>query len=92
MFYPRTEGSQELANMLQKAFITSLNPGSNRKTKPAEGIYLMKHIQKTGVLIECGFISNQQEEFRLRQPEYQKKLCCVIVSVCGEFINRDKLT
>lgn len=92
MFYPKTEGSKELATQLQAAFVATLNPGSNRKAKPAEGLYLMKHIQKTGVLIECGFLSNNEEEYQLRQSAYQKKICCVIASVCGEFLNHNKIT
>ena len=54
------------------------SPGSNRKSKPISGVYLMENIQCTGVLIECGFLSNPREEARLRNAEYQKKLCCVI--------------
>ena len=91
MFYPKTAGSEQLAKQLQAAFVTALNPGSNRQAKPAEGLYLMKHIEKTGVLIECGFLSNHQEEYQLQQPEYQKKICCVIASVCGDFIKSDNI-
>lgn len=87
MFYPNTQGSQQLAKQLQTAFVTALNPGSNRKAKAAEGLYLMKHIEKTGVLIECGFLSNYEEENLLRQSDYQKKICCIIASVCGEYLN-----
>ena len=44
----------------------------------------MDQIQCTGVLVECGFLSNAQEEALLRQTEYQKKLVCVIAaSVSG---------
>lgn len=86
MFYPKTDGSMELAKQLQTAFSASLNLGSSRKAKPAEGLYLMKHIQKTGVLIECGFISNYAEEAKLRSKDYQKKLCCVISSVCSQYL------
>jgi N-acetylmuramoyl-L-alanine amidase len=41
----------------------------------------MEHIACPGVLIECGFLSNPAEEAKLRSPEYQQKLCCVIASV-----------
>lgn len=92
MFYPKTEGSAELAKQLQKAFVETLNHGSNRKAKPAEGIYLMKHIERTGVLIECGFLSNYEEEHKLRQPDYQKKICCVIATVCADYINQNTIT
>ena len=85
MFYPKTDNSEELAKLLQASFVSTVNPGSNRKAKPAEGLYLMKHIQKTGVLIECGFLSNYEEEAKLRDNTYQKKLCAVIASVCSQY-------
>lgn len=87
MFYPDTEGSRELAESLQKTLITMLNPGSNRQVKKAEGVYLMEHLSCPGVLIECGFLSNPEEEAKLRSPEYQKALCCVVASTAAEFID-----
>ena len=92
MFYPKTEGSKKLAENLQHAFVSILNPGSNRKAKPAEGLYLMKHIEQTGVLIECGFLSNAEEEYNLRQTEYQKKICSVIATECGAYLNLQSIT
>ena len=84
VFYAGTRGSRELAQSLQASLVSALNPGSNRKCKQAEGIYLMEHIQCPGVLVECGFLSNPEEEAKLSDPEYQRKLCCVIAaSVCG---------
>ena len=92
MFYPKTDGSQQLAIQLQNAFVSTLNPGSNRQAKPVEGLYLMKHIKKTGVLIECGFLSNYQEEYLLRQQDYQKKICCVIGTVCADYVKNIEIT
>lgn len=92
MFYPKTEGSESLAKQLQSAFVATLNPSSNRQAKPVEGLYLMKHIDKTGVLIECGFLSNHQEEYMLRQPDYQKKICSVIASVCANYLKENSIS
>lgn len=80
VFFAPTAGSRELARRLQSDFVLHLNPGSNRKAKKADSIYLMQQIQCPGVLIECGFLSNPQEEAMLRSREYQLKLCGVIVS------------
>lgn len=85
-FYPQTKGSEKLAKELQQAFVSALNPGSNRQAKRVEGLYLMKHIQKPGVLIECGFLSNEAEENKLRTKAYQQNLCCVIASVCSNYL------
>lgn len=87
MFYPKTEGSEQLAKKLQSAFVQTLNPGSHRQAKPAEGLYIMKHIEKVGVLIECGFLSNYEEEQKLRDPAYQKKVCCVIAAACSQYVH-----
>ena len=87
VFYGRSEGSETLAKALQRSFIQTLNPGSNRSAKKGEGIYLLQHIQHTGVLIECGFLSNPQEEALLRQAVYQKAICCVIGSGVANFLD-----
>ena len=87
VFYANTEGSPELAQQLQAFFVSTLNPGSRRQAKKASGIYIMEHIRCPGVLIECGFLSNHAEETKLRDPEYQKKLCCVIASATCQYLS-----
>ena len=78
VFYADNDTSKELASVIQKSLVDTLNPGSKRKTKPGKGIYLLEKCRGQGVLVECGFLSNPQEEFLLRQEDYQKKLVCVI--------------
>ena len=80
MFYNSHPKAKQMAQMLQKSFVSTINPGSNRKEKPVTGIYLLEHIAAPGVLVECGFLSNPGEEARLRTAEYQKKIACVIAS------------
>ena len=87
VFYASTKGSEELARSLQDGLIGSLNPGSRRAAKKSTGIYLMENLDCTGVLIECGFLSNPEEEARLRTAEYQKKLCCVIAAKVAEYLS-----
>ena len=86
VFYAPTEGSQKLAQQLQADFVSCLNPGSNRKAKKADNIYLLQNIKCPGVLIECGFLTNPQEEAMLRSKDYQLKLCTVIASACSRYL------
>lgn len=88
VFYAPTEGSIELAKHLQSSLIETINTGSNRQCKKADGVYLMSHIEGPGVLIECGFLSNPEEEAKLRSDLYQKQLCAVIASNISEFCIR----
>lgn len=89
VFYAATQGSQELAGILQEGLVSAVNPGSVRKSKKADSVYLMQNIDCTGVLVECGFLSNPEEEAKLRSAEYQQKLCCVIASSLSCFFNSD---
>lgn len=86
VFYGPSGESQALAAQLQEAFCHTINRGSNRKSKKADNIYLMQHIDCTGVLVECGFLSNPEEEAKLRSGEYQNQICCVIASAVMEFL------
>lgn len=87
VFYAGTEGSQSLAKQLQENFVKYINHGSNRHEKKSSGIYLMEHIRCPGVLIECGFLSNPEEEAKLRSAEYQQILCCIIAATVGEYLS-----
>ena len=86
VFYGREGESKRLADQMQEALVTTLNSSSNRKAKRADGIYLMENIKCTGVLIECGFLSNPEEEGKLRTQDYQKQLCCAIATEVIKFI------
>ena len=86
VFYAATDGSKDLAQYLQKSF-SLIDHQNKRKEKKASGVYLMQHVQKTAVLIECGFLSNPEEEAKLRSSAYQKMICCVIVSAISSYIN-----
>lgn len=87
VFHAATDGSAVLAKTLQSELIRTLNPESHRQVKKADGIYLMEQIQCPGVLIECGFLSNPEEEAKLRSQEYQKQLCCVIAATVVSYAN-----
>lgn len=91
VFYADTESSHCLAESIQKGFLKTINPGSKRMAKRAANIYLMEKINCDGVLIECGFLSNYQEEAMLRDSEYQKKICAVVVSAVSVYINDSPL-
>lgn len=85
VFYAPGEVSENLAKQMQTALVRALRPDSRRLAKKAEGIYLMQNINSPGILIECGFLSNSEEETKLRSAQYQKQLCCVIASVLSKF-------
>ena len=87
VFYNQNPGSKELAERIQTSFRESLNPSNKRQVKKASGIYLMDHINCTGVLVECGFLSHPEEEAMLRNNAYQNKLCCILATEVCKYLN-----
>lgn len=90
MFYANTPSSENLAKKLQESFVQHLNNGSNRAAKKAEGIYIMKHVDKPAVLVECGFLSNPTEEAMLCSDTYQKKIGIVIATTVSQFLTEQQ--
>lgn len=81
VFYsPNHAGGRALAELLQTDLINGCDPENHRQAKQAESsIYLMKRLTCPAVIIECGFLSNPEEEKRLGEPDYHKKLAACIV-------------
>jgi len=81
-FSANNESSEKLAQCVQKDMIAALNPDSKREIKKADGsIYLLKHSKIPSILIECGFLSNPEEEKKLTDENYQKQVAWAIY--CG---------
>ena len=77
--------SQNKENKLIADVITNYlkqNISNIREIKKDDTYYMYKHIKYPGVLIEAGFISNPDDNYLLRQEEYQNKL----VRLIGEAI------
>ncbi len=81
VFYAPTSGSKELAQQVQQSLREYLDPGNMREIKQIpDTVYLMNHIHCPAVLVECGFLTNPEEEILLRQDSYQQKLAASLAS------------
>lgn len=81
VFYGAQEGSDALAQSVQRALNAHINPGNEKSEKPIDAsIYLMKNVRAPALLIECGFLSNAEETALLRSAEHQKCLAVVITA------------
>ena len=87
VFYSNNGADKQLAQAMQSAFRNTINLGNKREAKHAKGIYLMENIRSQGILIECGFISNPQEEALIRSEAYQKKISAVIATTLSVFLD-----
>ena len=71
------EGSEE-AKKLAESIQTNLNEAiqreNNRVAKTIDNVYIIKHVEIPTTIVECGFLSNPEEEKMLLEDGYQNKL------------------
>lgn len=73
VFYDKTsEISKQIAECIQTEFIANL-PKSTKTTSPGD-YFMLKCTTAPSVIVECGFLSNEEEEKLLIQEEYQTQI------------------
>lgn len=66
--------SQEIAQFLQSFLRQELQPENHREIKQGTSdIYLLKNLACPAILIECGFLSNEEDLKKLSNEEYQSQ-------------------
>lgn len=88
MFYNNNNPqNRTLAQIMQNKF-AQLQPGNGREIKlTGEELFLLKSNKNPSLMIECGFLSNPEEEQKLSTWEYQQKVAFTIYGGVMEFID-----
>lgn len=80
-FFNGAEGAAPLATSVQEALNQAVN--TEKAKNPAaigSSVYLMKNITAPGVLVECGFLTNEREAAQLKSEAYQLRLAAAITA------------
>lgn len=73
VFYDKTSDiSKQIADCIQNEFIDGLEK-SSKSTSPGD-YYMLKCTYAPSVIVECGFLSNAEEEKLLLNSSYQEKI------------------
>lgn len=76
-YYPKYAENQHLARMVQDEIRNNME-NTDREALEINGIYLLKHAETPGALVEIGFLSNVEERELLKQEEYQESMSASI--------------
>ncbi len=83
----KDEQSNKLANNLQNSLNNSIQKDNKRVPLKIENIYIMKHVEIPISIVECGFLSNPEEEAQLLDNNYQDKLAWGIYIGIMDYFN-----
>lgn len=73
-FKTNDEKSEELAKSLQEELNSSIQKENKREALKISGKYIIDHVEIPIAIVECGFLSNPEEEKLLQDDNYQSKL------------------
>ena len=73
-FKDGNEDGKLLATCIQSNLNETIQKENKRVPLKISNVYIIKHVEIPTVIVECGFLSNPQEEKLLQQEEYQNKL------------------
>ncbi|MDO5555550.1 MAG: N-acetylmuramoyl-L-alanine amidase [Clostridia bacterium] len=65
---------QKLATSIQNNLNESIQKENKRVPMKIDNVYIIKHVEIPTTIVECGFLSNPEEEEQLLTDEYQNKL------------------
>lgn len=73
-FKNKDDTSKEIAENIQTSLNYFLKKENSRTIKSISGIYLTKNVEIPLVIVECGFLSNSEENELLQTDKYQDEL------------------
>lgn len=84
VFFRPEQQSQLWASRTQEQLRNCIDPENRRQPKEIpEDIYLMSHIDCPAILVECGFLSNPEEDQLLQTSTHQ---CLLAAVMMGTFL------
>ncbi len=89
-YSPNDEKSPILADDILNIAKSNLQPANERVNKVSDDSYYLLHKAKvTSVMVECGFMSNRQENEKLKDENYQKQLAYSIMLGLSNYISEE---
>jgi len=88
-FYPpKSVEGQKLATSIQKSLRENVDPTNTRSAlEKKEQIIILKNYKTPTVIVECGFLSNPEEERKLQTEEHLNKIAFAIKEGIKNYFN-----
>ena len=85
----KNENSIDLAKSIQDGLNETIEKENNRVAMKLNSVYIMKNVEIPISIVECGFLSNPEEEKQLLEDSYQERLAWGIYDGIIKYFNKD---
>lgn len=85
-YYKGSEEGKKLAGILQESIRDAVGDDNHRVEKANDSYYMLRKVSCPLVIVECGFLSNPEEEALLDDDSYQEKMARGICEGIEKFL------
>ena len=72
---------------MQQRLVSMLQPENTRLSKACgDSVYLIYHAPMPALLVECGFLSNPDDAYKLVQADYQKQVAFAVFAGTMDYL------
>lgn len=89
-YYENAETSKILAQSVQANIKSEADPNNTRSIKSTTSYYVLKVSTMPAIIVECGFLTNPDEERLLKTDEYQQQVAWAIYKGIVEYFEKVK--
>ena len=85
----KSEGGKRLATAIQDELKNTINSENKRTAHEISKIYLVDHVEIPMTIVECGFLSNPEEERKLLTEDYQNQIAFGIYLGISDYFHEE---
>lgn len=85
-YYAKSEPGKELAAVMQATIKDLVQKENQRVEKPNDSYYMLRKVSGPLIIVECGFLSNPEEEALLKDDTYQQRMALAICEGIENFL------
>lgn len=89
-YYENSQKSESLAKNIQDEINLEIKTERPRKSALNDSYYILKQTNIPAVIVECGFLSNPEENEKLSSDEYQDKMAWSIYMGTTNYFKNDE--
>lgn len=91
-YYEKSNDGKAVAECIQNRLVAFADESNTRVAKENNNYYVLKNTDVPAVIIECGFLSNPDEEKRLNSEEYRDRLAWAVYMGIWDYFDGENFT
>lgn len=89
-YYKESKSGRLLAEKIQASLVKELSEGNKGRVEKAnDNYYLIMNVSCPAVIVECGFLSNEEEAKLLSSGQYQDRIVVAIIEGIREYLGNN---